>query len=871
MYVSLHDREMIVADIPTIPWFDFAGVYWPPSQSPVPMDHPCETVEEGYYTVETIATGLMTEETTTKEARTEKLQTITVPPARPMEAKARLETPQPVLQPDHINPDKEPAGGAVSFREIRSSAPLTPKLKTKTTKLKKKVIPTKSKESSAAAEEKSGIPSTSEGQDLDNYYSKQESVLDNLNVSSLVPDVTGCDTPPPLLLREVIDDAVKLLEKEQVEILSGQTRSVGQAMTFQEINNYSLSSRSQFLSRHVSEERKLSDTTADDLKCKTHSYKNWADPSQHHQAATNDVQNFNTQRRTAVNNSQSVAEKANDDVKLETVVKDAAGVNDDNVENKEGVALIKNPPISSLSHAPIYRLPDFTLPSQPTPTSIGSSPRFVNGKPPMQRSKSDNLVKVDQLLRERKEKTPKPGEEHDQGKTIPKQLHDQDALLKQDIKKKEPAIASYKEEYTPEKAREPKKKGSKPDSEPDQEPLKQEVPIHPMDKELQENKKGSSKVTSHPPVAVPANRVPNGLKLHQENTTTSPSRDVRSPTPTQSTTIKTRFRNLVNPTRISDRAPSNPPMVFSKESSIPRRAPIFDQYQSRASSTMRSPAESRATSPTLMQHTTPSKFDELHQTRTYYSPARSATVVSTSYMQRSKSIHHLNDDIEPPQKSRPWISSSYNKSNRATSMNRDCWISPMNRDWTQTYDSKAFTSSAQTRNTPVRDEPINTGPRVIERPSRLIKSVTPSPREDRPPRPQHQTNFDYNTSRVDRIPSRYKKAMNHSNTSSMTRSRSVHQLNEETKKPSTSHLLQDQINKAKNDHKRVFDDAKCHTSFQREQNYNRSKLFTDTARSGQTSSTTTTTRPRESNGDWLTRTSSARNLRVSPTMEYRRL
>jgi hypothetical protein len=840
--------------------FDLPEDY--PAQSPVPMDLPEGTVE---VVVETIATGEVAEETTMTEIPTETLETLTVPTARSMETKARSETPQPILQPDPINTDKDPT---VSFQEISSSAPPTPKLKKKTPKMKRKVIPKKSKK---VEEDKSEIPSKNERQNLDKCYSKQEAVLDdNLNVSSLEPDVTEDSTvaissllspsknvlvsicppptpPPHLLLGEVIDEAVKLLEKEgavstpttPTTLTTGQPRSAGQVLGCQETNNYSLSSSSQFLSRNVSEERKLDSTAADNLECKTSLHKkceaDLSSQQQQQQAATNDEQNFNTQERTVVNHSQSVAERANDDIK----------------NDADACIDVEEASFSAVSSTNNHL-------KQSTETSTGSSPRLCKGKPPLQRKKSINFEKAEQWLRERKQKTPKPGDENDLEKEVAKQKNDQEPPIQLEGER-EPVKTQDKEEPVPEEARERKNKEPKPEAEPAIVAIRQEEPAEPVQhiiRELQvveEVKECLSKVvlTSQPPV-VPANRVPNGLEFYQEKSTTSPTRDVRSPTPTQSTSIPSRFRNLAKSTRIFERAPSTPPMVFSKESSVPRRGSIFDQCQSRASSTLKSPDESRATSPTS-RHTSPSnKFEEPPRTRPYFSQARMATVVPTSNMQRSKSFIHVNDDKSS---SKPWVS-------------------PMNRDWKQTYDSKAFTYNARSRNTPVRDEPINAGPKVLERPSKFIKSVTPGPREDRPPRPQHPTTLDYNTSR-DKIPSRFRRAMNHSSsttvTSGMTRSRSFYQLNEEADNKPSSHL-QDQIKKAKDDHRRVFDDAKSHTSYQREQDYSRSKLLTaDTVRSSSQTSSTSSTRPRETTGDWLSRTASVRNLRASPTMEYGRL
>ncbi len=397
--------------------------------------------------------------------------------------------------------------------------------------------------------------------------------------------------------------------------------------------------------------------------------------------------------------------------------------------------------------------------------------------------------------------------------------------------------------------------------------------------------------------------------------TTSSNHNTTASTQNQ-TAVPSRFRTLLtNSTRSSGsdsyERSSTSAVASSREAGIgsnapPRRGSIFEyhtttptsQSGSRAGSILRSPQDSRATSP--IATTRPSSPERpssaLPPKPTIYSSTRMATVVSTptnnkpsitssnhgsSSWQRSQSIHR---DYGGPSMSSSVPSSDCRTSDRAKSVHRDTNYMtssmPSRKSSTPARETSTTSGSGPLPSRFARESlsPMTTtssmrspshdkyrdskspGRITLERPSKFIQQ---SSNLDRPPRPPP------NPLNQDRIPSRFRRAMGHqqSNHPTMSRARSLHQLNEEpiasTRQPTD---LQDRIRQAKETHWRAFDDAKSHTSV--------NKTTSSTATSGSGSNTSggyVSRNPGESAGDWLNRASSMRNLRASPAHEYRRL
>jgi len=114
----------------------------------------------------------------------------------------------------------------------------------------------------------------------------------------------------------------------------------------------------------------------------------------------------------------------------------------------------------------------------------------------------------------------------------------------------------------------------------------------------------------------------------------------------------------------------------------------------------------------------------------------------------------------------------------------------------------------------------------------------------------------------DRIPSRFRRAMNVSNatssSASMTRSKSIHELNDASL-GSRAANLQDKIRQAKSDHQKVFDDARSHTHYTRK--------FSSNGTEGPSRDS----RASSHQPEWVAKAHSMRSLRASPIGDYRRL
>ena len=336
-----------------------------------------------------------------------------------------------------------------------------------------------------------------------------------------------------------------------------------------------------------------------------------------------------------------------------------------------------------------------------------------------------------------------------------------------------------------------------------------------------------------------------------------------SPPAASNTTIPSRFRNMWQnpkterippPTTSNESSGSRRSSVNSKESSVPRRGSVFDHTtnDSKRSSGADHISSRRGS---IMEHV--SRFNTPFQSR---QPSPSATRSrgpspdingrpfhsTTDVLSRAKSINQLNGQGQSTASRKTSISNGTD-TNRSKSLSND-----------YSNSSSAFTKRGSTTEEsrpknetkpPVREF----SPVILVRPSTFIQAMNPPPSPHARPKDYVNAPSSRDRSNQDRIPSRFRKAMNHnSNTpssSTMTRSRSIHELHQESS--SMEHRaqgLQDQIRQARSEHRKFFDDAQSHTTY---------------------NSNSRTARERMS-AEW-NRTSSMRNLRPSPSLDYRRL
>ena len=311
----------------------------------------------------------------------------------------------------------------------------------------------------------------------------------------------------------------------------------------------------------------------------------------------------------------------------------------------------------------------------------------------------------------------------------------------------------------------------------------------------------------------------------------------KSPT---NTTLPSRFRGMSQSSKNQDTPQPTPP----------RRGSVFEH--SRGSSGCVSTATSRAGSPTSTSRATSSGPTG----KPYYSPTKMATVVPTPNSFGSKSVHRSEEENSKP----AWkdagkaSSSSYfeKAQNNGAAFKNDTSISASRRsskeeDFTKSINSRRSSKDfIPSRRPSIGDQGSTEKPKTIRefsptpvvlvRPSTFIQGSSDKPEKtvakpltkDFNPvvkvgpstfiptsSPTPPTNA--SEKNQDKVPSRFRKAMQHNNHSSnpssgMVRSKSIHELNEASLGLKATGL-QDQIRQARADHRKVFDDAQSHTTY----------------------------------------------------------
>jgi len=342
------------------------------------------------------------------------------------------------------------------------------------------------------------------------------------------------------------------------------------------------------------------------------------------------------------------------------------------------------------------------------------------------------------------------------------------------------------------------------------------------------------------------------------------------------TTLPSRFRGMSQSSKNQDTPQPTPP----------RRGSVFEH--SRGSSGCVSTATSRAGSPTSTSRATSSGPTG----KPYYSTTKMATVVPTPNSFGSKSVHRSEEENSKPawkDVGKAYSSSYFEKAqNDGAAFKNDTSISASRRsskeeDFTKSINSRRSSKDFIPSRRPSVGDPGSTEkpktirefsptPVVLVRPSTFIQGSS-----DKPEKTVAKPFKDFNPvvkvgpstfiptssptpptnasdKNKDKIPSRFRKAMQHNNHSSipssgMIRSKSIHELNEASLGLKATGL-QDQIRQARADHRKVFDDAQSHTTygsrgFQNSSNHQNSHRGT-----------------RET-PDWLNR--SMRSLRASPS------
>jgi hypothetical protein len=310
----------------------------------------------------------------------------------------------------------------------------------------------------------------------------------------------------------------------------------------------------------------------------------------------------------------------------------------------------------------------------------------------------------------------------------------------------------------------------------------------------------------------------------------------KSPT---NTTLPSRFRGMSQSSKNQDTPQPTPP----------RRGSVFEN--SRGSSGCVSTATSRAGSPTSTSRATSSGPTG----KPYYSATKMATVVPTPNSFGSKIVNRSEEENSKS----GWkdvgkaSSSSYfeKAQNNGAAFKNDTSISASRRsskdeDFTKSINSrKSSTDFIPSRRPSVGDPGSTEKPKTIRefsptpvvlvRPSTFIQGSS-----DKPEKTVAKPFKDFNPvvkvgpstfiptssptpptnasdKNQDKIPSRFRKAMQHNNHSSnpssgMVRSKSIHELNEASLGLKATGL-QDQIRQARADHRKVFDDAQSHTTY----------------------------------------------------------
>ena len=324
-------------------------------------------------------------------------------------------------------------------------------------------------------------------------------------------------------------------------------------------------------------------------------------------------------------------------------------------------------------------------------------------------------------------------------------------------------------------------------------------------------------------------------------------------------TIPSRFRNmwqnpkterLEPPTPSKESSISRRSSVNSKESSVPRRGSVFDHA---ANDSKRSSGADQIGSRrgSIMEHV--SRFNTPFQSRQPSPSAAKSRGTSpeingrpfhstTDVLSRAKSINQLNGQSNASRKPSTSNGTDFNRSKSFSNDYKDSnSSSAFNKRGSTTEESRVKNETKP----PVREF----SPVILVRPSTFIQAMNPPPSPHARPKDYVNAPSSRDRSNQDRIPSRFRKAMSHNTTSNMTRSRSIHELHQEsTSLEHHAQGLQDQIRQARAEHRKFFDDAQSHTTYNPNSRTARERM----------------------SAEW-NRTASMRNLRASPSRDYRRL
>lgn len=314
---------------------------------------------------------------------------------------------------------------------------------------------------------------------------------------------------------------------------------------------------------------------------------------------------------------------------------------------------------------------------------------------------------------------------------------------------------------------------------------------------------------------------------------------------------------------------------LSSASAPPRRGSVFDHR--RGSSGGPSTATSRAGSPGS-RATSPGPTG-----KPYYSPTKMATVVPTPNNNSFRSKSVLLDQKTEEETRSAWregkTSSYFEKAKSVqkdgSAFKHDSAIDAISRRSSK-EDIKSSSSYSSSRRPSVApdsaDKPRTIkefSPVVLVRPSTFIQSSNEKKGPEKPPlkpakpavvtvgpstfiqSPSSSSNDTGQDKNQDRIPSRFRKAMQHSSSNhnpSLVRAKSIHELNEASLGVKATGL-QDQIRQARADHRKVFDEAQSHSTYG-------SKGFQNS------SNHSSSHRGSRETPEWLNR--SMRSLRASP-------
>lgn len=377
-----------------------------------------------------------------------------------------------------------------------------------------------------------------------------------------------------------------------------------------------------------------------------------------------------------------------------------------------------------------------------------------------------------------------------------------------------------------------------------------------------------------------------------QHPTLSHVRAISPPHTNVNTTIPSRFRNMWQASRNQNTpAPS-------------RRGSTFDHSRGSSIGT-----NSRYTTPGSSRQTSPAP--PTGKTQYANIATKTANVVPTPNLFRAKSVFHLEEETKPSWKSsydfdrsksasrdeqpfpraftsrsdekppppsstsrRPsktdsahWSTldepTNYSRSSRRPSSTTNDTPPKPPRDETSNKNSSSrrpsdeasYKSSSSRRPSTTSDTQKRTirefSPVILVRPSTFIQAMSSNEGTTYLNQQQQQQGASKNQ---DKIPSRFRRAMNHNSqqrdtSGGMYKSKSIHELNEASMEARAS-KLQDQIRQARNDHQKVFDGAQSHTHYARKGLLNGQERHQP---------------------EWVSKAASMRSLRASPIGDYRRL